>query len=149
MIESKDVCTGPPALTKEERARIISRIHSLLYWVGEMVPQEIREGDRSIPLRDVVYNYLTNDNPTEEEKRDAAILSDLLEKRVRDLEESIRMDDVDRKEACGMMNEARSYLRAVDELRSVKGEDADVKRHQLMAQVDDARRWKKFIDTVK
>jgi len=47
------------------------------------------------------------------------------------------------------MNEARSYLRAADELRNATGEEADVKRHALMKRVDDARRWKRFIDKVR
>jgi hypothetical protein len=43
------------------------------------------------------------------------------------------------------MNEARSYLRAVDELRTASEKDGEVKRHDLMKRVEDAKRWQKFV----
>jgi hypothetical protein len=149
MPEYKDVCTGTALLTSEDRSKIISRIHSLLFWVGETIPQEIRIEDRTVPLRDVVYNYLISDDPTEEEKKDAEVLAELLDKHVKEAEAEIRRGDITRSEACGLMNEARSYLRAVDELRTSKGDEAEFKRHDLMKRVEDARRWQHFIDQVK
>lgn len=148
-MRAQDVCEGPPALTSEDRARIVSRIHSLLYWVGEMIPQEIELEHRRVPLRDVVFRYIMSDSPSEEERRDAEALAQLLDQLVKDMEEEIKHGNVTRAEACELMNEARSYLRAADELRSATGEEADVKRHALMKQVDDARRWKRFVEKVR
>jgi hypothetical protein len=37
----------------------------------------------------------------------------------------------------------------VDELRTASGEDAEIKRHALMNRVDDARRWKRFVERVR
>jgi Family of unknown function (DUF5788) len=149
MPDYKDVCSGPAVLTSEDRNKIISRIHSLLFWVGETIPQEVRIEDRTVPLRDVVYNYLISENPTEEERKDAEVLAELLDKHVKEIEVEIRSGSVGRAEACGLMNEARSFLRAVDELRTSKGEEAEFRRHDLMNRVEDARRWQRFIDRVK
>jgi hypothetical protein len=149
MLNTRDVCTGPSALTKDDRAKIISRIHSLLFWVGEMVPQEIEEEGRSIHLRDVVFRYLTDEHPTDEDRREAAALAELLDRHVQEIEAEIKGGDINRTQACALMNEARSYLRAVDELLSAKGEEAEVKRQDLMARVEDARRWKHFVDKVR
>lgn len=149
MPDYKEVCSGPEALTPEDRAKIISRIHSLLFWVGEIIPQEIQIEDRAIKLRDVVFNYLITENPTDEERKDAEVLAELLDKHVKEVETEILRGDIGRAEACELMNEARSYLRAVDELRTSKGDEADLKRHDLMNRVEDARRWQHFVDKVK
>ncbi len=148
-MHAQDVCEGPPALTSEDRAKIVSRIHSLFYWVGEMIPQEIELEHRRVPLRDVVFNYIMSDSPSEDDRKDAEALARLLDRSVKDMEEEIKHGDLTRAEACELMNEARSYLRAADELRNATGEEADVKRHALMKRVDDARRWKRFIDKVR
>ncbi len=149
MFKKGDVCTGPSVLTAEDRTKIVSRIHSLLFWVGEMIPQEITVDSRSISLRDVVFRYIMSESPSDQERRDAAQLADMLDQRVKDMEEEIKHGDVDRARACELMNEARSYLRAVDELRNATGKDAEVKRHALMKRVEDARRWKRFIEKVR
>jgi hypothetical protein len=149
MPESRDVCTGPPVLSSEDRAKIVSRIHSLLFWVGEVIPQEVKLDGRTVPLRDTVYNYLTEEDPSPEARRDAEVLAELLDKHVEELEKDIQRGDLSRAEACEMMNEARTYLRAVDELRTAKGEEAEFKRHDLMKRVEDAKRWQHFVKEVK
>jgi hypothetical protein len=149
MPDAWDVCDGPSVLTKDDRTRIASRIHSLLFWVGEMIPQEIRLENRSVPLREVVFRYIMSDSPSDEERKDAAALAQMLDQLVRDMEEEIKHGDVTRARACELMNEARSYLRAVDELRNASEKDADIKRHSLMNRVDDARRWKRFVEKVR
>jgi hypothetical protein len=149
MAETWDVCEGTAALTKEDRARIVSRIHSLLFWVGEMIPQGIEMEGRSIPLRDVVFRYIMSDSPSDEERKEAARLAYMLDQHVGDMEEEIKHGDLTRARACELMNEARAYLRAVDELRNASGKEAEIKRHALMSRVDDARRWKRFVEKVR
>lgn len=149
MTETRDVCEGTAALTKEDRAKIVSRIHSLLFWVGELIPQEIDVEGRSIPLRDVVFRYIMSDSPSDEERKEAARLAFMLDQHVGEMEEEIKHGDLTRARACELMNEARAYLRAVDELRSASGQEAEIKRHALMNRVDDARRWKRFVEKVR
>lgn len=149
MAETRDVCEGTAALTKEDRARIVSRIHSLLFWVGEMIPQEVEIEGRSVPLRDVVFRYIMSDSPSDEERKEAARLAYMLDQHVGGMEEEIKHGDLTRARACELMNEARAYLRAVDELRNASGKEAEIKRHALMSRVDDARRWKRFVEKVR
>ncbi len=149
MPEKWEVCEGPPALTPEDRAKLVSRIHSLLFWVGELIPQEIRLDNRTVPLRDVVFRYIMSDDPTDQERKEAAALAHMLEELVKEMEEEIKHGDVTRAKACELMNEARSYLRAVDELRTVSGKEAELKRRSLMTRVEDARRWKRFVEKVR
>lgn len=145
MPDYKDVCSGPSTLSHDDRAKIVSRIHSLLYWVGEMIPQEIVVDGRTVLLRDAVFNYLMSEDPAPEVRKDAELLATFLEAKEKELEMEIKVDDINRSEACELMNEARSYLRAVDELRHSKGEEGEIKRHDLMKRVEDAKRWHKFM----
>ncbi len=149
MPDYKDVCSGSGILSSEDRGKIISRIHSMLFWVGEIIPQEIKIEDRTVQLRDVVFNYLIKENPTKEERKDAEVLAELLDKHVKEIEAEIRRGDANRADACELMNEARSYLRAVDELRTSKGDEMEIKMHGLIQRVEDARRWQHFVDMVK
>jgi hypothetical protein len=47
------------------------------------------------------------------------------------------------------MNEARSLLRAVDELRSTSEKDDQIKYRELMGKVEDAKRWQEFLKEVR
>lgn len=136
-------------LSESERKAIISRIHSLLYWVGMFVPQmEIVDG-RQVQLRDVVYRFVSKENPTLEEVQGAKALSDLLEKKARELELEIRERDVTRVHAYQLLDEICGLLRAVDELRFAHGRTAKYKITALMAKVNDERRWLQFVEQLK
>lgn len=149
MPDTRDVCEGPPLLSREDRDKIVSRIHSLLFWVGEIIPQDIIVGDRKVKLRDVVFNYIVRDNHTEEEGRDAETLARLLDDKIRDLERDIKHGDMTRSQACDLMHETRSLMRAVDELRSTSERDGQIKHRELMDKVEDAKRWQKYLKEVR
>ena len=144
-----EVCEGSGKLTEDDRNVIISRIHSLLYWVGEEIPQDFPIGERRINLRDTVFNYISKESPTEEERIDALALADFLAEQAQKMEDNIELGDISRQEACELMNEARALLRAVDALRYSKGSDADIKKLYLMKRVDDIQRWNRFVNKFK
>ena len=145
-----DICAGGKGdLTSEERQVLISRIHSLLYWLGETIPQELVVENERIPLRDMVYDYLTNEKPTEEDKAKAEVLSDELSTIADNLERHVENDRLTRGEACQMVDDIRSLLRAVDELKSSKKEDMPLKHQSLKKMIDDTKRWDKFVKQVR
>jgi hypothetical protein len=117
----------------------------MLFWLGETIPQSIKLEGRTVPLHDVVFNYLIKDSHTPDEKKDAEVLAEMLDSKAKEIEHDIKTGNVSRSEACELMNEARSYLRAVDELRTASEKDGEVKRHDLMKRVEDAKRWQKFV----
>lgn len=149
MPETRDICDGPPRLSREDRDKIVSRIHSLLFWVGEIIPQEMIIDDRKVMLRDIVFNYIVRDSHTEEERRDAETLARLLDEKIREMEREIKHGDMTRAQACDLMNEARSLMRAVDELRSTSEKDGQIKKSELMGKVEDAKRWQEFLKGVR
>jgi len=149
MTDHIDLCKGNAPLGPRDRSLIISRIHSLLYWLGARIPQQIEVEGEKINLRDIVFNYITKDEHTPKERQQALALADLLAREEKKLEESIITEDLSRKQACELCQEARMLLRAVDELRSSPPEEADVKKDELLKKVSDAKRWDKFVKRLK
>ncbi len=137
-------CLGP-----EERRKILGRFHSLLYWVGELVPDmEVLDG-KEIPLKDAVFHFITDTSPSEESVRAAHELAIMLETKARSLERQLQYNEMERKTAYDMTHEALGLLRAVDELRDLKLENREVKAQVLMARVGDERRWLDFIKNAR
>jgi hypothetical protein len=149
MPEAETEGYGSERLSEGERRAIISRIHSLLYWVGMFVPQIETVNGLQVDLRDVVYKFVSKDNPTLEEVQGAKDLSDLLEKKARELELQIRESDMTRVHAYHLMDEICGLLRAVDELRFSHGRTARYKMTALMAKVNDEKRWLQFVEQLR
>jgi len=136
-------------LTPEERAKILSRFHSLLFWVGENVPDTEELDGRNLPLRDVVFSFITEMQPTEDTVRSAHELARALEHKARSLEKDLRLEPMKKETAYRVMHEALGLLRAVDELRDIKLVDRNVKARELMSKVSDEKRWLDFLQKVK
>ena len=149
MVENEVDGNGAARLTDTERAAIISRIHSLLFWVGKFIPQhEIVQG-REIDLRDVIFQFVSKEKPTPDEIQGAKDLADLLETKARALEKEIKDREVTKANAYLMLDEICGLLRAVDDLRNSHGEVAEYQKTALMAKVNDQRRWLQFVDELK
>jgi len=142
-----DQDTSP--LTENDRAKIISRIHSMLYWLGKFVPtEEILEG-HPVNLRDTIYAYVSKPTPTPEEIEGALALADVLEKKARALEQDLKVRQMSKGQAHVLLDEICGLLRAVEDIRRARGQAAQVKAQVLMAKVKDERRWLAFVKQVQ
>jgi len=137
-------------LSNEERAKMISRIHSLVYWVGMLIPErELLEGSE-IDLREVVYNLTSKEKPTVEDVQETNDLIAQLKVRERGLEAQLSHDQMTKDTAKGILEEICGLLRAIDELRSAESvEKAEFKKKALMSKVEDAKRWQRFVESIK
>jgi len=157
---SKNATTDPSAtgapmdarnlLSNEERAKMISRIHSLVYWVGMLIPErELLDGSE-IDLREVVYNLTSKEKLTAEDVQEANDLIAHLKERERELETQLSHDQMTRDTAKGILEEICGLLRAIDELRSAENaEGAEFKKEALMSKIEDAKRWQKFVESIR
>ena len=140
---------GSEKLSDSERKTIISRIHSMLFWVGKFIPQhEIIEG-MNVDLRDLTFQFVSKEHPSQEDIQGAKELADILENKARELEKQLKEHEVTRANAYQMLDEICGLLRAVDDLRSSHGDMAVYKKKALMTKVNDERRWLQFIDELK
>jgi len=136
-------------LKEEDRSRILARIHSSLYWVGKFVPEEEMFEGREVPLRDVIFRYISNPNPSEGEVEEALALADHMERKARDLENDLKTkDDLTKGKAHLLLDEICGLLRGVEEVRTATGPEAQLKAKALMLKVDDERRWQEFLKSL-
>jgi len=137
-------------LTPEERAKMIARIHSLVYWVGMLIPEQEILGDSEIDLREVVYDLTTKEKLTDEDVARVHRLIDLLKQKAKSLETKLAKDPMTVSTAKDTLEEICGLLRAIDELRSVESvEKAEFRKREVMNRIEDAKRWKHFVDSIK
>ncbi len=137
-------------LTGEDRAKMIARIHSLVYWVGMLIPEHEVVGDSEIDLREIVYNLTSKEKLSPDDIVQVNELIRLLKAKERDLEKRLAHDSMTLNSAKELLEEICGLLRAIDELRSVETpEKAEFRKSDLMSRVEDAKRWQKFVESIK
>jgi len=137
-------------LTNEERAKMLSRIHSLVYWVGMLIPEHEMLGGSELDLREIVYDLTTKEKLTPEDTTRVNRLITLLRKREHELERKLEHDRLTIDTAKGMLEEVCGLLRAIDDLKSVESaEKAEFRKKELMTRVEEAKRWQHFVESIK
>lgn len=137
-------------LTPEDRAKMLARIHSLVYWVGMLIPEHEVLGDSEIDLREIVYDLTNKEHLTSEDVKRVNELIRLLKEKERALESSLAHDPMTLEAAKELLEEICGLLRAIDELRSVEtAEKAEFSKAAVMSRIEDAKRWQKFVESIK
>lgn len=155
MNEGDEVQAGEPEaawklLTEEERAKMLARIHSLVYWVGMLIPERELLGDSEIDLREVVYNLTNKEKLSDEDVAKVNELIRLLKDKERSLESKLAHDPLTLNAAKELLEEVCGLLRAIDELRSVETpEKAEFRKQDLLSRIEDAKRWQHFLESIK
>ncbi|HUL39815.1 MAG TPA: DUF5788 family protein [Methanomassiliicoccales archaeon] len=136
-------------LTDQDRAKILARIHSALFWLGKFIPEEeIIEGEK-VPLRDIIFNFVSKEHPSDEEVLEALSLADAMQRKARSLETSLKSEgNLTKGQAHMLLDEICGLMRAVDEIRTSRGADAHLKARALMSRVQDEKRWQEFVKSV-
>lgn len=141
---------GRRLLTSEEREKMIATIHSMVFWVGVLVPEWEIVGDVEMELRETVYRLSTKENLTDEDIGRIDKLVKALEVREKELENKLAHDPMTVDAAKALGEETRGLLKAIYDLRSAETDDhASAGKDEVMARVEDARRWKDFVEQIK
>jgi len=137
-------------LTDEDREKLISTIHSMVYWVGVLVPEYEMLNDHKVELRETVYRLVAKENLTDEDRARMDVLIASLKKKEHDLEHKLSHDQMTIQAGKALMEEISGLLKAVEELRSAESEDdADIGKKDAMSRIEDARRWHTFIKDLR
>ena len=134
-------------ITPEERRDLELRLHRLLVWVGVMTPLEFELKGQKLPLHDIVWDLLSKDCLTEDEKEDVRRLIWQLMKHEKTNEEILHNSDLTLEEAKEIYKEAAGLLRAIMSLKSLVGrKDRCTLRHVTnRRRVEEAQNWLAFI----
>ncbi len=137
-------------LEEEERRRIIKRLHSMLAWVGSVIPvKEIIRG-KQIDLRRTIKELITKPVLSRDDIEKARILAKGIAERERYIEEVIIHGDITEEQAIQLLEEARGLLRAMEDLKGIREKGKAIEAKEiLLKKVDDEKRWKQFLDGIK
>ncbi len=136
-------------LSPEDRAKMLARIHSLVYWVGMLIPEHEVLGGAEVDLREIVFDLTTKEKLTSQDTARVNRLIDQIRKRESELEKRLAHDKLTLDAANGMLEEICGLLRAMDELKSVETvEKAEFRKKDLMNKVEAAKRWQKFVESI-
>jgi len=137
---------GRHCLNERDRERVISRIHSALFWVGELIPDSYQINGKMVPLRDTIFKIITDEDVTDEDTDNARKLATLLETDARRLEKDLKNDrDISKRDAHLLLDEVLGLLRAVDDLKGLNKEEMEIKKEALKKRLDDEERWLNFV----
>jgi hypothetical protein len=137
-------------LSEDERARIIKRLHSMLSWVGSIIPEKEMISGEPVDLRTAISELIRKSELSREDLEKARILAKGISERERDLEGSIVHGDITEEEALQLLEEARGLLRAIEELSNIQERGKAIKiKEDLLCKVDDEKRWEKFLHKIK
>ena len=141
---------GQPLITPEERKKLELRLHRMLVWVGVMTPFEFEIGGNKVPLHEIVWDLLSKDCLTEEEKESVRKLIWKLTAHEKADEEILHKNALTRDEAKSIFREAAGLLRAIMSLKSLVGEKeyCNVRSTASRRRVEDARYWLGFLKQI-
>lgn len=137
------------SLTESDRRKLLSKIHSTLFWVGRQIPEEEEVEGEKVNLKDVVFRYIANENPSLQEMEGAYLLARRLQCKVDNMESRIKHAELNHEEAKKLLDHTLGLMRAIDELKKRGGPGSEIKLHALLCKVDDERRWLDFVRSMK
>lgn len=136
-------------LTDEDRRQLLSKTRSTFFWVGKRIPEtELVEGEK-VELRKVVFNYIANKSPTEEEMKGALSLATCLQRKVKEMETRLREEEMTVAEAENLLEHMLGLMRGIDALKRHGGKASEVRMQALMSKMDDQRRWINFVRSLR
>jgi hypothetical protein len=141
---------GQTLITPEERRKLELRLHRMLVWVGVMTPFEYELGGKKVPLHEIVWDLLSKECLTEEEKESIRKLLWKLMAHEKADEEILHKNALTREEARDIFHEAAGLLRAIMSLKSLVGEKeyCNVRSTASRRRVEDAKYWLGFLKQI-
>ncbi|MGD0171988.1 MAG: DUF5788 family protein [Halobacteriota archaeon] len=116
-VHLKDATT----LTRKEREELLFKLNRIFTFVGTEIPEEIELDGEVIALHEVMWRLINNKRElTPEECAAVQRLWGAIERKIRQIESTIRSQDIDEREALMLYVEAQGLIRAAVELRALE-----------------------------
>ena len=138
---------------KDERKKILTRIESAFGWLGATIPEEIELADTKFRLREEIQKLIMKQTLTPEESQRIIRIITLLEHQSEFLKSIVKSEDITEAEAIELSNNICGILRAVHQLREFVKKEPKSKaleaKEELMQEVEDDKRWLRYIKKIK
>jgi len=143
---------GKGTLTKDDREKLLSKLHRLLVFIGCEIPFEVKLEGKTVPLHELVWRIMTHqDTLTQEEFAAVDELHHEIEEKIREEELEIKSVNISETEARELYVEACGLIRASVELRDIEKRDMlhDYSEVAVSAKVDAEKRWLEYLKKIR
>jgi hypothetical protein len=178
--ESKNNGDLKDYLTDEERKKLVASLHHTLVWVGikepeeleidksdlrmEMekfhqtesdLPAEVHVGQGKIELHRLIWRLINEKEITEQERQQIEELIEILERKEKIEEETLKEEKLTSKQAIELHDETAGIIRSLLDLKDLLkkrehvAERDDATRELIRQKVSEAKRWTRLIDEVQ
>jgi hypothetical protein len=143
---------GKGTLTKDDREKLLSKLHRLLVFIGCEIPFEIKLEGKTVPLHELVWRIMTHHGTlTPEEFAAVDELHREIEEKIREEELEIKSANVSEAEARELYVEACGLIRAAVDLRDIEKREMlhDYSEVEASAKVDAEKRWLEYLKKIR
>lgn len=156
MEESREICekkTSGNYITNEERRRLLSALHSRLFWVGQHIPDYIEFEGETYPLHNYVWELIQKDELSVAEKSRIDKCIEIISAKEMEEEKELEEKSLTSEEARKLYHETAGLLRAITDLKEIESGTfkENTKRFQEKfdnQRIKDAKFWLEFINKV-
>ncbi len=144
--------SGARTLTQKERDELIFKLNRLFTFVGTEIPEEVDLDNERVPLRQVMWQLVNRTQKlTPEEFAAVEKLYASIERKIREIESTIKTGAIDDNEAIALFEEAQGLIRAAVELRDIeKGKQFDTFGELASAKkIEAQKRWLEYLKKVR
>lgn len=137
-------------ITDEERQHLISKLHRLLVWVGEPLPDIVNVDGKTLEIHKTVWWCINEKEFSEDEKNNFREITRLLEKKEKYCEEKLQIANLTHDEADKLYHEIASIMRAIIDIKECETGKVVLKEsnENVRQRIDDAKRWISFLKNV-
>ncbi len=139
-------------LTQRERDELLHKLNHMFAFVGTEIPEEVDLGHEHVPLRQVMWQLINHKGElTPEEFAAVEKLYTSIERKIREIESTIKTAALDDDEALTLFVEAQGLIRAAVELRDIeKGKQLDSYGQLASARkIEAQKRWLEYLKKVR
>ncbi len=143
---------GKGKLTKEDREKLLSKLHRLMVFIGCEIPVEVKLEGKTVPLHELMWRLITHEGTlTPEEFAAVDELHHEIELKLREEEFEIKSADITKDEARELFVEACGLIRAAIELRDIEKREMlrDYSEMAASAKVDAEKRWLDYLKKIR
>jgi len=139
-------------LTKKEREELLFKLSRLLTFVGTEIPEEAELDGQHIPLREVMWQLINHKQElTPDEFAAVDTLYGAIERKIREIEATIKTGDIGDDEALALYAEAQGLICAAVELRDIeKGKKLNNYARAVSEKTIEAqKRWLEYLKKIR
>jgi len=137
-------------LTKKEREELLFKLKRIFTFVGTETPEKIELDGQVVPLHEVMWHLINHKQEiTPEECAAVQKLWRAIERKIQQIESTIRGQDIDESEALELYAEAQGLIRAAVELRGLEKGKLTDSAHTPSVDINEAqKRWLSYLKKI-